>query len=96
MSDIAAINNGQDVIVNGNMYDNSKFYCAMLKLSNTGTIGWKHLSEGNTPGNKMFNLMASQLWAIAPYMWAMDQMKALSWQSSIQTAMDYAIRFPSM
>ncbi|HMT34511.1 MAG TPA: T9SS type A sorting domain-containing protein [Chitinophagaceae bacterium] len=52
LSDIAAINNGQDVIVNGNMYDNSKFYCAMLKLSNTGTIGWKHLSEGNTPGNK--------------------------------------------
>lgn len=52
LSDIAAVNNGQDVVVNGNMYDNSKFYSAMLKLSNTGTIGWKHLSEGNTAGNK--------------------------------------------
>ncbi|MBL7764491.1 MAG: T9SS type A sorting domain-containing protein [Chitinophagaceae bacterium] len=48
LSDIAPINNGQDVVVNGNMYDASKFYSAILKLSSTGTIGWKHLGEGNT------------------------------------------------
>jgi len=48
LTDIAAVNNGQDVIVNGNMYDNSKFYCAIMQLSNTGNIGWKHLSDGNT------------------------------------------------
>jgi hypothetical protein len=48
LTDITAINNGQDVVVNGNMYDSSKFYSAVLKLSATGSIGWKHLSRGNT------------------------------------------------
>jgi hypothetical protein len=48
LSDIAAINNGQNLILNGDIYDNSIFYSATMNLSSSGTIVWKQLSRGNT------------------------------------------------
>ncbi|MBK5285391.1 MAG: hypothetical protein JJE25_08290, partial [Bacteroidia bacterium] len=48
LTDIAAINNGQNVILDGSIYDNSIFYIATINLSNSGSLVWKHLARGNT------------------------------------------------
>lgn len=46
--DIAAINNGKNVIAIGSIYDGSQFYSAMINLSSGGNIIWKKLSQGNS------------------------------------------------
>jgi hypothetical protein len=46
--DITAINNGQNLILDGSIYNNSTFYIAMMNVSNTGTIAWKTLASGNS------------------------------------------------
>jgi hypothetical protein len=48
LHDITAINNGQNLILNGSIYNNSAFYVAMMNVSNTGTIVWKTLATGNS------------------------------------------------
>jgi hypothetical protein len=48
LHDITAINNGQNLIVDGSIYNNSAFYIATMNVSNTGTIVWKHLATGNS------------------------------------------------
>jgi hypothetical protein len=50
--DITAINNGNNIIVNGSIYDNSVFSEAVINLSNIGSIVWKKRAEGNTGGIK--------------------------------------------
>jgi hypothetical protein len=47
--DIAAINNGKNVIAIGSIYNNSQFYSAMINLSSSGNIVWKKMSQGNSP-----------------------------------------------
>ncbi len=46
--DIAAINNGKNVVVDGSIYDGSAFTQIMINLSNTGSVVWKKRAAGNT------------------------------------------------
>jgi hypothetical protein len=51
LHDITAINNGQNLILDGSIYDNSAFYIATMNVSNTGSIVWKWLAAGNAGPN---------------------------------------------
>lgn len=55
LHDITAINNGQNLILDGSIYDNSTFYIATMNVSNGGTIVWKMLGTGNT-GTPILNV----------------------------------------
>lgn len=52
LMDITPINNGNNIVVNGSIYDNSVFSEAVINLSNLGSIVWKKRAEGNTGGIK--------------------------------------------
>lgn len=52
LRDIVAINNGRNVVVSGNIYDNSAFNQAVVCLSNTGSVVWKKRAEGNVGSNR--------------------------------------------
>lgn len=46
---IAAVNNGDNIVVNGSiMDDNDKFYAALINLSGSGSVSWKKMAEGNS------------------------------------------------
>ena len=47
--DITAVNNGDNVVVNGGiMDDNDKSYAALINLSGNGSVFWKKMAEGNS------------------------------------------------
>jgi hypothetical protein len=48
LNDIAAINNGDNIVVNGSIWDGSAFTTIMINLSNTGSVVWKKRAAGNT------------------------------------------------
>lgn len=47
--DIAAINNGKNVILVGSIYQDPDFYNAMINVSSNGNVVWKKMAEGNSP-----------------------------------------------
>jgi hypothetical protein len=48
LTDIAAINNGKNVVAVGSIYDNSAFTTALINLSGSGNVVWKKRSHGAT------------------------------------------------
>ncbi len=51
LTEIAAINNGRDVVVDGSIYDGSAFTIAMICMNKAGNIKWKKRAAGNTGGS---------------------------------------------
>jgi hypothetical protein len=48
LNDITAINNGNNIIVNGSIYDGSDFTAVIINLSSNGNITWERRASGNT------------------------------------------------
>jgi hypothetical protein len=48
LEDITAVNNGQNVVVNGSVYHNSIFYEVIMNIQVNGGILWKTRGGGNT------------------------------------------------
>jgi len=47
--DITAVNNGNNIVVNGSIVDdNDQFYAALINLSGSGSVVWKKMAEGNS------------------------------------------------
>jgi hypothetical protein len=48
LSDIAAVNDGANIVAVGSIYNNNVFYEAILNIQHNGSIVWQKLSEGTT------------------------------------------------
>ena len=46
--DIASVNNGDNVVLNGSIMDNTGFKEAIIKLSGSGNVVWKKMATGNS------------------------------------------------
>jgi hypothetical protein len=50
LEDITAVNNGKNVVVNGSIYDNSKFTQVLINMTANGDVVWKKRAGGNSGG----------------------------------------------
>jgi hypothetical protein len=63
LDDITAVNNGQNVVVNGNIYHNSVFYQAIINLQVNGGIVWKYRGGGtSSAANKSVHFRGIAPW----------------------------------
>lgn len=46
--DITAVNNGNEVVLNGSIIDGTGFKAAMIKLSGNGNLVWQKMASGNS------------------------------------------------